>query len=73
VQGWLFCTGLWGFAAAQDQADKDKAREYLAACGKVVCEICGSCYNKKNKARHLKTRKCQAVKYVWVERFEISR
>ena len=40
---------------------------------RIVCEICGSCYNKKNKARHLKSRKCQAVKYLWMERFEITR
>ena len=40
---------------------------------RVLCEICGTVYNKRNKARHLKSRKCRQVRYVWVERFEITR
>ena len=53
--------------------EKDNPKEEKPQNYRIVCEICGSCYNKKNKARHLKSRKCQAVKYVWVERFEITR
>ena len=48
-------------------------KEEKPANDRIVCEICGSCYYKKNKARHLKSRKCQAVKYLWMERFEITR
>ena len=40
---------------------------------KLICEICGSCYNKRNKARHLKSNKCRQVNHVWVDRFEITR
>ena len=40
---------------------------------KILCEICGSLYNKKNRARHLKCNKCRQVRYVWTERFEIKR
>ena len=52
----------------EDNRKEEKPKTY-----RIVCEICGSCYNKKNKARHLKSKKCLAVKYVWVERFEITR
>ena len=52
---------------------EDNPKEVKPQTDNIVCEICGSCYNKRNKARHLKSRKCQQVKYVWVERFEITR
>ena len=52
---------------------EDNPKEVKPQTDKIVCEICGSCYNTRNKARHLKSRKCQQVKYVWVERFEITR
>ena len=51
----------------------DSNKEEKPKTDKIMCEICGSLYNKKNKARHLKSKKCRQVKYVWVERFEITR
>ena len=33
----------------------DCSKEEKPQNDRVVCEICGSRYNKKNKARHLKT------------------
>jgi len=56
-----------------DREEKLHPKEEKPQTDRIVCEICGSCYNKKNKARHLKSRKCQQVKYVWMDRFEISR
>ena len=55
-------------SVAKDNDNEDKPKTF-----KLICEICGSCYNKRNKARHLKSNKCRQVRYVWVERFEITR
>jgi len=52
---------------------ENNRKEEKNANEKVRCEICGTVYNKRNKARHLKTKKCRQVRYVWVERFEITR
>ena len=40
---------------------------------KIQCEICGSIYYRKNKARHIQTDKCKRAKYIWCDRFEIKR
>ena len=40
---------------------------------RTQCEICGSIYNKKNRTRHLQTEKHKQAKYIWQERFEITR
>ena len=41
---------------------------------RTQCEICGSIYNKKNnRVRHLQTEKHKQAKYIWQERFEITR
>ena len=37
------------------------------------CQICGSILRRSNKARHLKTRRHTKCKYVWTDRFEITR
>ena len=55
-------------SVAKDNDNEDKPKTF-----KLICEICGSCYNKRNKARRLKSNKCRQVRYVWVERFEITR
>jgi uncharacterized Zn finger protein len=39
----------------------------------VQCEVCGSIYLRKNKARHMKTTKCKQAKYIWLDRFEVKR
>ena len=51
---------------------EDNPTEEKPQADRIVCEICGSC-SFKNKARHLKSRKCRQVRYIWVERFEITR
>lgn len=39
----------------------------------VQCETCGSIYIRTNRARHIKTTKCQQARYIWQDRFEIKR
>ena len=39
----------------------------------VQCELCGSIYCRKNRARHVQTTKCKQARYVWCDRFEIKR
>ena len=56
-----------------DSFDKDNDKEDNPKIDKILCEICGSLYNKKNRARHLKSNKCRQVRYVWTERFEITK
>ena len=56
-----------------ESADKGSDKEEKPKVDNIICEICGSCYNKKNKARHVRSKKCRQVRYVWVERFEITR
>ena len=40
---------------------------------KVQCQVCGCILRRSNKARHLKTRRHTQCKYVWTDRFEITR
>jgi hypothetical protein len=37
------------------------------------CELCGSVYHRKNRARHIQTAKCKRARYIWCDRFEIKR
>ena len=53
--------------------DKGNDKEDNHKIDKILSEICGSLYNKKNRARHLKCNKCKRVRYVWIDRFEIIR
>ena len=39
----------------------------------VQCELCGSIYYRKNRARHIQTTKCKRARYIWCDRFEIKR
>ena len=39
---------------------------------RVRCDTCGSIIWKHNIALHRRTRKCQAVKYLLYERFEVD-
>jgi hypothetical protein len=38
-----------------------------------LCNVCGSYYNKANRARHIKTRKHRDCDYINNNRFEIER
>ena len=40
---------------------------------KVQCQVCGCILRRSNKAGHLKTRRHTQCKYVWTDRFEITR
>ena len=37
------------------------------------CQVCGSVIRRSNKARHLKTKRHMQCKYVWTDRFDITR
>jgi len=41
--------------------------------GKVQCQICGCIVRRSNRARHLTTTKHWQCKYIWTDRFEITR
>ena len=41
--------------------------------GRVQCQICGCIVRRSNKARHLTTTKHWQCKYIWTDRFEITR
>ena len=55
--------------------DKQKQHENEDKPGDIYerCEHCGTIYNKTNRARHLRTKKCRDVVYMWTQRFEITR
>ena len=38
-----------------------------------ICNVCGSCYDKSNRARHLKSKRHNEVDYINNNRFEIQR
>ena len=40
---------------------------------KFICEVCGNTLYKSNKKRHERTTKHKEIKYLWTERFEITR
>ena len=40
---------------------------------KFICEVCGNMLYKSNKKRHERTTKHNEIKYLWTERFEITR
>ena len=40
---------------------------------KFICDVCGNTLYKSNKMRHEQTKKHNEIKYLWTERFEISR
>jgi len=40
---------------------------------KFICEVCGNMLYKSNKKRHERTIKHNEIKYLWTERFEITR
>ena len=56
-----------------DTVKNNNAKEEKPETQRVVCDICGARYDKRNKARHLRTEKHKACKYIWTERFEITR
>ena len=39
----------------------------------IRCEVCGTIYHKSNRARHEKTKNHNDVKYIWIDRIEITR
>ena len=41
--------------------------------GLTQCQICGTILRKSNRARHVRTEKHKLSKYVWTDRFEITR
>ena len=41
--------------------------------GFAQCQICGAVLRNSNRARHVRTDKHKLCKYVWSDRFEITR
>jgi|APCry1669189534_1035231.scaffolds.fasta_scaffold570058_2 hypothetical protein len=53
--------------------DKEESSKTHKTDNIIRCEICGTSYHKSNKARHEQTRKHKDVKYIWIDRIEITR
>jgi len=41
--------------------------------GRCQCQVCGAVVWKSNRARHVRTTKHRLCRYVWTDRFEITK
>ena len=55
-----------------ESKEESNAKDEKPKTDMMLCEMCGSIYNKRNKARHLRSNKCKRVRYIWMERFEVT-
>ena len=53
--------------------DKEEKNKNNNKNNKFICEVCGNMLYKSNKKRHERTIKHNEIKYLWTERFEITR
>jgi len=50
-----------------------KEKENVVKPTHMVCYVCGSCYHKVNKTKHVLTKKHKDCEYLWTQKFEIKR
>ena len=50
-----------------------KEKENVVKPTHITCNVCGSCYHKVNKTKHVLTKKHKDCEYPWTQKFEIIR